>query len=205
MADLRPTVVWLTTMACPWSSQEVSDICGLTLSRIRAYLSTLANQGVVVALKDDSWRAGPKAAAWRAKPAPKGPSYGNSAEYQHEKALKDTIRLRDWTARRNGLKEPTPSQKRISENLATLTSQELAGDSLDQLETPGMSNTAGRTLEEAAQLLGCSTFTIRREISRGHLKAYRLGARGIRIAADEIEAYQRRRELVPEQKEGKAS
>ena len=44
------------------------------------------------------------------------------------------------------------------------------------------------TVNEAAALLNVSTFTVRREIAAGHLRARRI-RRCVRITAEEIERY----------------
>jgi excisionase family DNA binding protein len=48
------------------------------------------------------------------------------------------------------------------------------------------------SLEEAADMLGLSTRTIRRRISDGTIPAYQCGRRAIRIRVDELEAALRR-------------
>jgi excisionase family DNA binding protein len=45
---------------------------------------------------------------------------------------------------------------------------------------------------EAAKRLGVSQLTIRRWISRGHLHAYRLGSKLIRLNAEEVDRRHRR-------------
>lgn len=44
------------------------------------------------------------------------------------------------------------------------------------------------SLAEAADLLGCTDRTIRQMCADGRLKAYKLGARFVRLRVDEIEA-----------------
>jgi len=48
------------------------------------------------------------------------------------------------------------------------------------------------SLQHAAEEYGLSTSTIRRRIADGNLKAYRVGPRAIRVAAEDLEALARR-------------
>lgn len=57
------------------------------------------------------------------------------------------------------------------------------------------------TLDEAAARLDCSIRTLRRLIASGHLKAYRLGQRSIRLDPADVEALLR---PVPTVRDGAA-
>jgi excisionase family DNA binding protein len=48
------------------------------------------------------------------------------------------------------------------------------------------------TVQEAAQVYGCSVRTIRARIADGSLPAYRLGPRAIRIRVEDLDALMRR-------------
>lgn len=53
------------------------------------------------------------------------------------------------------------------------------------------------SLNQTADILGVSPRTVRRLITAGQLRAYRLGARQIRIVADDVESVLRRIPVTP--------
>jgi excisionase family DNA binding protein len=52
-------------------------------------------------------------------------------------------------------------------------------------------------VSEIADLLDVSVSTIYREIHAGHLRALRVGRRGIRVPASDLDAYRRCLEVAP--------
>jgi len=48
------------------------------------------------------------------------------------------------------------------------------------------------TLSDAADILGCSSKTIRRYIAAGRLTGYRVGPRLVRVSADAVDSLMRR-------------
>ncbi len=196
MTDLRGAVAKLTHMVVAWYATELAELAEASVSRTRAYLANLANQGVVApADEPDAWQAGPRARQWRLQPSPKGPTYGNSAEYRRQREILDKVKLRDWQARRAGAKEPTDAQAASQANLATLTSAEVAAGSMDEQELAEMSIPSGMTIESAAEVLGCTHWTVRRLIKGGKITAYRAGIRALRISDAEIADYLKRNQV----------
>ena len=57
------------------------------------------------------------------------------------------------------------------------------------------------SVKELALIMGCSAATVRREIERGSIKAYRIGGGPIRITTDAVDAY-RSRALSKRKKNG---
>lgn len=186
-ADLRSVVARLTTFKCTWTAEEVQSLTDVPLSGVRRYLSTLAHLQVLV-LTDGKYSAGPKARAWREKePTRKGPStYGNSAKYRAQRAVWDALRLRDW---QSGKSKPAHSNV---QNAMPLTSNEVQAGTTAATEVQPMTSVSHQpplTYDEAATLLGVSLNTVRNEVKRGKLKAFRVGERGIRITHEALDEY----------------
>jgi excisionase family DNA binding protein len=178
--ELRTIIARLTTFRCTWTLAEVVTLSDVQVSGIRRYLSALVNQRVLIN-QGEHYAPGPKARAWREnQPKRKGPStYGNNAKYRAEKEVWDAIRLREWQARRS---EPTP----------ILTSTEVQTPTTSVTETHQMqavSHQPPLTMDEAATLLNVSIGTVRNEIKRGKISAFRIGSRGVRIAVEALDAY----------------
>ena len=57
------------------------------------------------------------------------------------------------------------------------------------------------SVKELALIMGCSAATVRREIERGCIRAYRIGGGPIRITTDAVDAY-RSRALSKRKKNG---
>lgn len=193
MSDLRAAVVKLTRLIIPWSTTDLAELAQASLNRTQAYLSNLANHGVVVQDKEPQhWIAGPRAREWRIKAETTGPSYGHRSEYKRQRAILDRLKVKDWQARRAGKTDQSDAKVASSANLAILTCQEVTGVDSSGQEVTDMDRSTGRTLEEAAGALSCSIKTIRRMIGEGKLAAFRVGQRGLRIKTQELEEYQNR-------------
>lgn len=191
--DLRETIGRLTTFRCTWTAEEVAALAEVSLCGARKYLTALT-RAQVLTLTGDQYSAGPQARAWRSQPRKaKGPSsYGNSAKYRATRALWDSLRQRDWKAGRDGVvltsQEPTQDQS---------GQHQPAGDSkMVKTFTPG----TYLTLDQVASELAVHVETVRREIKRGRIAAFRTGVRGVRIARESLEAYRQANVITTEAK-----
>lgn len=184
MTALRNAVAYCTTLACPWTHQEVAQLAGCDPLAARSYLARLAAGGVVV-IVPEGYRAGPGAQEWRRK-EPKTRPGGHARAYQAARALRAELAQRDWQAKRAG------------GGGEVLTEQERAGDSMHEQEVAGVAEvtknvTAGGqaplvSAEEAAKTLGVSVWTVRRMVARRELVGIRVGLRSLRIAPHSLVA-----------------
>lgn len=179
-ADLRSVIARLTTFKCTWTAAEVAALVDVPMRGVRAYLSTLVHQRVLIITGED-YTPGPKAKGWREhKPKRKGPStYGNSSKYREQQTIWDALKLRDWNAGK-------------AERAAALTSQDVPQAITTHQESPKMqsvSHQSALTMNQVADALGISVNTVRREINRGRIQTFRAGLRSIRINAEELDRY----------------
>jgi excisionase family DNA binding protein len=183
--SLRSIIVRLTTYACAWSVDEVVALSEVSLSGVRRYLTNLVHLDVLT-LVGSQYRAGPQARAWRELARKhKGPStYGNSARYRAQRAVWDQLRQRDWQEKRKD--QPTAvltsrSWSDVDNSGHTLTSRPLG--------TEGNNMGSDMSIEEVAGTLSVSAKTVRREIERGKIRAFRVGLKCLRVSKDEVERY----------------
>lgn len=179
-ADLRSVIARLTTFKCTWTAAEVAALVDVPMRGVRAYLSTLVHQRVLI-ITGEHYTPGPKAKGWREhKPKRKGPStYGNSSKYREQQTIWDALKLRDWKAGR-------------AEGATPLTSNEVQADTTQRTETQTMGSVSHQpalTIDQVAELLSVSKNTVRNQIGRGKLKSFRAGERGVRISAEELDRY----------------
>ncbi len=193
MPDLRTAIVFATALRCSWTLQDIAQVAGVSDTHgLSTYLGLLVGQRILLKQADGSYRAGPKAESWR-RTRPKTRPGGKSASYRLQQAARDRLRQRDWQA---GRTNPTHSTAHASPgtDLPVLTSQLSTAPSIPQQGDATVLNNSSVSMDEAAAAIGISSATVRREIERGHLKAYRAGVQ-IRIDESEVLAYKARRAL----------
>lgn len=177
--DLRTAITKLTTYHCTWTCEEIAELTESPLRGAKAYLTALVNQKVLV-LTGEQYSFGKNANAWKNKPPKtKGPSsYGNSVKYRKQRELWDKLKQRDWEEARKG---------------KILTYQEPSADSISYQEQSEMITATNYdpslTYSQAADELGVNEQTIRREVKRGKIKAFRVGLRCVRITREELDRY----------------
>lgn len=202
MSALRRALSWLSTHACDWSVAEAAQLGQVAPPRAAAYCAVLHRQRVLVMTKDAPeadqrrYRAGSKAARWRAQVAKRRENtYGHNADYRRERALRESIETRDWNVRRG--KEPAPAEA----PMALLTCQEASGATVSTQDLPQtppapyapadtpMETDVLHTLDSAAARLGVSPSTLRRLIQAGRVAVARPSERTVRVPESEIARY----------------
>ncbi len=186
--SLRTILVRLTTFACAWTAEEVVALSEVSLSGVRRYLTNLVHLDVLT-LTGTEYRAGPQARAWRELARKhKGPStYGNSARYRAQRTVWDGLRQRDWDVKRKAsCNQPDPLlTSRIGTDVDNRGHERPLGPEGTGVSIMG----ADMSVEAVAESLGVSAKTVRREIERGKIRAFRVGLRCLRISQNEVDRY----------------
>jgi excisionase family DNA binding protein len=157
---LKAAVLWCCRLAIPWSAQDVAAMANLDPNAVKAYLSRLASENVVVRAEDGSYRAGDPAAIKRMRSTPTDAKPGGGgAAYRRGKAARDRLLTMEAIARRKG--ELLMSQ--------TVSNQSTAG----QIRQADFS--AGTlTCAQVASTLNVSFSTVYRYVQQGRLPMGRL-------------------------------
>lgn len=169
-STLRSAVLWALKLEIPWTAQDMADMAGTELPATKAYLAQLERRGVIQALGGDAMRAGrPEHVDAFRREAPNAKLGGGGKAYRKAKLVRDRLLIAEAAARRGGTLLPghMPAHPGAPEHIAV---------SADGLLRLGL----------GSELLGVSTWTLRRWEKRGHVRLVQLPSGQFRIPAAEI-------------------
>ena len=174
VSPLRRAVLTCLSYETPWTAETLRELAGVTTRATRMYLTRLRTREVVVEREDGTFTPGEQADAYKAE-RPKTKPGGNSKRYKAQKRALDDLAVGDWERRRRGglTSEPAPPVQDCSQAIA-----------MDATTTD-----SAMKMDDAAERLAVSRWTIKRWIIAGKLKGYRLPNgeyRASRAAVEEV-------------------
>jgi excisionase family DNA binding protein len=172
---LKAAVLWCCRLAIPWSAQDVAAMANLDPNAVKAYLSRLASENVVVRAEDGSYRAGDPAAIKRMRSTPTDAKPGGGgAAYRRGKAARDRLLTMEAIARRKN---------------ELLTSQTMTNPSTKGQAQQADFSSGALTCAQVASMLNVSPMTVYRYTKQGRLPMGRLPGGHTRYGLADVQRF----------------